>query len=497
MIQDATSFADGDSLEFDVCIIGSGPAGMTAALALQGAGLRVGLLESGGLDEEPESQALYNGTMSGIATWGLDQWRIRQLGGTSRIWAGWCRPLGPEDFEARDHVPNSGWPITFDDLAPYYARAQSRLDLADFFYDAEAIADATGRPLVLADRPSVAQEIYQYSPPTRFGTKYRAELQSSEDVTVVLHANVTGLVLDERLEALDRVEATTLDGTRFTVRAARFALACGGLGNPRVLLHANTQVSEGVANGSDNVGRYFMEHPHYYFSSGWLLNGSATWDAYERRGTNAEVGDQRVNVDTRVVLGLSAEVRAQEGLLRFGAELVPLDLSAASTGALPASRVQALARAESAEQGFVAMNLRCEQSPNPESRVTLGEQRDALGIPFIDLNWQVAEDDDAKLKRSMEIFGAEIGAAGLGRLWAPTQEGRFTWDRQPGGHHMGTTRMSADPATGVVNADLRCHEVDNLYVLGSSVFPTVGDANPTLTIVALSERWADHIRGTR
>ena len=496
MIEDARTFSDGDDLEFDVCIIGSGPSGMSAALSLQGSGLRVVVLESGGLDEEPESDALQGGAMLGINTWTPDRWRVRRLGGTSRIWAGWCRPLGREDFEARDHVAHSGWPIGLDDLVPFYARAQERLDLGDFFYDPQAIAAAAGRPLVMAEREAISHEIYQYSPPTRFGDKYRSELQRSEDVRVILHANVVDVVLEDGLGRVDRVVASTLEGLRFTVRAGRFALACGGLENPRVLLNANSQIPEGIANGSDNVGRFFMEHPHYYGSSSWLVNGAPSWDAYERRRTDVDVDGARLAVDTRVVLGLSAQVREDEGLLRFGAELVPYDTLSDQTGPLGPGTIQALSRAESEQQGFVAMNLRCEQSPNPDSRVTLGDDVDALGLPQLNLNWQVGPNDDAQLKRAMELLGAELGAAGLGRLWAPTQEGRFTWNRQPGGHHMGTTRMSADPADGVVDANLRCHDVENLYVLGASVFTTGGDANPTLTAVALAERWADHIRET-
>jgi choline dehydrogenase-like flavoprotein len=79
-------------------------------------------------------------------------------------------------------------------------------------------------------------------------------------------------------------------------------------------------------------------------------------------------------------------------------------------------------------------------------------------------------------------------------MWIPGDASRFAWNVSPGGHHMGTTRMGADPKTSVVDKDCRTHQVTNLYIAGSSVFPTAGDSNPTLTIVALAHRLADTLK---
>ena len=117
-------------------------------------------------------------------------------------------------------------------------------------------------------------------------------------------------------------------------------------------------------------------------------------------------------------------------------------------------------------------------------------------MPRAALDWRIAQEDDLQLHRGLVILARELGASGIARAWIPGDSSRFRWRPSPGGHHLGTTRMGSDPATSVVNADCRTHEVENLYVAGSSVFPTGGEANPTLTIVALAHRLADTLTRT-
>jgi len=140
------------------------------------------------------------------------------------------------------------------------------------------------------------------------------------------------------------------------------------------------------------------------------------------------------------------------------------------------------------------LTVRSEQSPFRESRITLTEDLDALGMPRVALDWRIAPEDDVRMRRAMVILARELGAAGLARTWVPGDASRFVWRQDPGGHHMGATRMGTDPAVSVVNADSRTHQVENLYITGGSVFTTGGDSNPTLTIVALAHRLADRLK---
>jgi choline dehydrogenase-like flavoprotein len=143
---------------------------------------------------------------------------------------------------------------------------------------------------------------------------------------------------------------------------------------------------------------------------------------------------------------------------------------------------------------YVVKNV-AEQAPNPDSRVVLSRERDALDCPRVALCWRTSPLDKRTAHRAREIFGEELWRAGAGRLQSSLEGEGKPWPARLRGarHHMGTTRMHSDPRRGVVDANCRVHGIANLYVAGSSVFPTSGAANPTLTIVALALRLAGHV----
>ena len=167
------------------------------------------------------------------------------------------------------------------------------------------------------------------------------------------------------------------------------------------------------------------------------------------------------------------------------------------TDALPSAAAEALVTRGAGGFQTAQLTVRAEQSPLRDSRITLTDDVDALGMPRVALDWRIAPQDDEQMRRAMVILGRELGAAGLARLWVPGDATRLVWRQDPGGHHMGATRMGRDPAVSVVDADCRAHEVRNLYITGGSVFTTGGDSNPTLTVVALAHRLADTLRRQR
>lgn len=490
MLLDANDVPTGETLTADVCIAGAGAAGITLALALRDAGLDVILLESGGLEDDANTQALYRGTMSGIDTWRLDSHRWRLFGGSTSRWAGWCRPMHPFDFERRSYIENSGWPITYDELVPFYERAHARVELADFEYEVDTIQAASGRPVLESPSGRLRTEVYQYSPPTRFGIKYRPDLEAAENVRVYLHANVRNVELGSSHSAVRRFDCVTLQGVRFDVEARAFVLALGGVENARVLLASNTQRREGVANSSGNVGCYFMEHPHYTGVSIWVLSRPTDLSFYERHDIELSKGRARV----QAMLALSPDVLESEGLVDFSASVREAAVEPGDTGSVDAEQVRSLLRGREDERVY-QLNVRAEQRPFRESRITLRrDDLDSIGMPRVDLKWQLHPDDTRSMRRAMELVGAELAAAGLGRLWTSTQGDELSWVTNPGGHHMGTARMSDDPEEGVVDKHCRCHDVENLYIAGSAVFTTGAAPNPTLTVVALAERLAQHLR---
>lgn len=484
MFLDARGVADGSELDADVCVVGAGPAGITIARELDGTDLRVVVLESGGFAVDGATQDLARGEIAGHAYPPLESSRLRVFGGTTAHWNGWCRPLDAVDFEARPSVPGSGWPIGLRDLEPYYRRAQTLCELGPFEYGGAHWARARGaRPLGLGDGP-FETTVFQFSPPTRFGEAYRAPLAASRNVRVLLNANATAIVAGEGGRQVERVRFATLSGRRLTVRARRFVLACGGIENARLLLASRT------APGTP-VGRYFAEHPHSPVALAvlpanvpelYLVALDAGAARVRAALATTSGGPLRASMTLEPVAAdpyIDHDDERERGLAAFGDDL------ASVTGSLEGSRF-----------AVYALYLRTEQAPNPSSRVTLADDRDALGMRRARLEWRLGELDRESAARTVALLGRTLGRLGIGRVYSrPAADDGF-WDSVAGGfHHMGTTRMGTDRRTSVVGGDCRVHGVANLYVAGSSTFATTGYANPTLTIVALALRLADALKG--
>jgi choline dehydrogenase-like flavoprotein len=495
MFSDLRALPTGTELSADVCIVGAGAAGITMARRLAGNGLRILVLEAGGFNVDARNQELYAAQMSGIDTWQPDDMRVRVFGGSTSHWGGYCMPLLESEFEARPWIPDSGWPITFDDLVPYYRLAQEDLNLAAFLYDGSSVASAEGLPVIEATG-KLATYLYQFNA-MHMGSIYRDELDRASDVVVQMWANATDIALDASHSRVDHLVVRTLDGGSHTVVADRFVLAMGGLENVRLLLASSSQVDAGVANSSGLVGKYFMEHPHLYGSCVWVEPGQVDLRFYEQHiATLATAETEPRPIMVMGVLGLSDDIREAEGLPHLTVSVRPAEPAELATGPMSAETVHVLNRRPSEAPRLLKMTVRAEQTPLRESAVTLTDAVDELGMPRLDVHWAVSEADLRAYARAMDLLGAELASAGLGRVWTPLDaSGRFSHRISPGGHHMGTLRMHSDPARGVVDGTCRAHDLTNLYIAGSAVFTTGGAANPTLTVVALAERLAAHLLG--
>lgn len=504
MLLDARELDIGAVIEADVCVVGAGAAGITLARSLRGSGLRVVLMESGGLDLDDETQALYEGTAEGVQDVGLTGCRARQFGGSTVWWAGWCRPLDEDIFEDRAWVPRSGWPLSRAQLLPYYQEAHRVCQIGALEYAPEALAQRLGAPLLPLGDKLASSVVYQYSPPTRFGEVYRQELSDGDDVDVFLYANLVNIELSPMGDQVSELSFKTLSGVDFKVSADRYVLALGGLETPRMLLASRGQRPEGIGNEHDWVGRCFMEHPHFYAGAFMLLQSAPDMGLYlQRQVVSTDDGREDSPRDARIIaaLGLTAAQRREAQVMALGATLSAFDFEASQdvTGELPSGLLAELMKAGGAESGFglYGLDMRCEQMPHPDSRVTLTDDADPLGIPRLKVDWLVQPEDLDSVGRTLRRIGAALGQAGLGRLYMPQDDqGLFSPRYYAGGcHHMGTARMSASPEDGVVDSDCKVHGLGNLYIASSAVFPTGGFANPTLTIVALALRLGEHLQG--
>ncbi|WP_250122644.1 GMC family oxidoreductase [Chroococcidiopsis sp. CCMEE 29] len=549
MFIDALTLPEDTLVETDICIIGGGAAGITLAREFSNQPYQVCLLESGGLDYGEATQSLYTGENVGVNYFPLKEARARYFGGSTNLWAGWSRPLDDIDFEDRPWMPYSGWPFTKAELDPYYKRAQKACKLGPYEYDLayweEALGELQRRQLPFLTE-QIATYLWQIIPPTHlhFGEAYRAELEQARNINTILSANVVEIETNDTAQAVTRLRVARLDGKQFWVAAKVFILAVGGIENPRLLLGSNQVQSNGLGNQYDLVGRFFMEHP-YLISGKMRLSSPAPLYA----GRSCQIGETFI----ATALGLSKEVQEREQMVNFCARLLPFEeewikafqrlkrlknrqptghqafptlkeqrrkyfptikegrkydsdptfIQDLATTIANFDRIAAKAYAKlfskkslsAAQPNLCNTHLIGEQAPNPDSRITLSRERDSLGLNRVQLDWRLSPIDKYTIERSQQIIAEEFARSGLGQLQSELTEDDTSWQSVRGSyHHIGTTRMSINPKQGVVNEQCQVHGVSNLYVAGSSVFPTSGLSNPTLTIIALAVRLADHIK---
>lgn len=512
MHTDARTLPDHTTIEGDLCIVGAGPAGISIAMEWNNTPYKVILLEGGGFDYDEQVQQLYAGRETGQHYYPLESTRLHYFGGTSNHWAGWCSPFEPLDFEKRAWVPHSGWPIKRSDLDPFYARAHPILDLGPYEYDVAywqkkdpALRSLLpDNPTLLPDHPMVWNKVWQFSPPTRFGKKYGAAIKQSQNIHLYTYANLTDITANDPVTAIESVTVKNLAGRQHTVKAKRYVLACCAIQNARILLASHRQAPKGLGNDHDLVGRYFMEHLE--IKSAWLYLPAP--DPLKLYVVDFGVTKMRCE------LAISREMQEKYQILSGTSSLTPFNQAKGETPAIQAwSDADPRKSAEKFYHSFppvekgpqgankYMMSTRVEQAPNPNSRITLDTERDALGMPHAMLNWVLTPLEKRSIRTIYELIGRQLGAAGAGRvqlmeyLRDPNDN---SWPDFTGGgwHHMGTTRMSDDPRTGVVDADCKVHGIANLFIAGSACYVTAAAPNPTLTLVALSLRLSDHLKRT-
>jgi choline dehydrogenase-like flavoprotein len=532
---DSTGLDKTTNVQTDLCIIGGGIAGISIAREFIGTRLNVCLVESGAYELDIETQALHELRNVGHPTRQNFLARARYFGGTSNLWAGRSMRLDPIDFEPRDWVPNSGWPIAFTDVAGYYARAERVLELPDtdeLQHRVGTFVSGAGADARLFRDSELRPKLVSWGRrPLRFKKAYLKQLEQSANIQIYLKANATEIVTSESGGSVRYLAAATLNGNELRIEARNFVLACGGLENPRLLLLSRRAQSNGLGNDHDLVGRYFMEHPRAIVGSVRLSQPLG-----ESLLLGTPLGDGKIQVG----VGISDQLQRRERLLNSYLSLEP-QLSDIALQAYESSanvvkvlmhkgasgkrvknsagrmsemrdlaylltpkevmphfvyryyaRLKALTHRFRRVLDLTIVNF-CEQLPRADSRVYLSDSRDRLNMNTLVLDWKIGAEETASLMRLQVLLAEQLSRLGAGRVESPDLNATGV-SYTDASHHIGTTRMSADPRRGVVDANTRVHGVVNLYVAGSSVFPTAGSANPTLTIVALALRLADHLK---
>ncbi len=494
---------------FDVCICGAGVAGITLALKLSPR-LNVVLLEAGGYEVSENSQNVYKGTNVGREYFNLNTTRLRYFGGTSNHWSGWCRPLDSYDFSPKPYAQYTGWPIKQNDLEPYLEEAKSILDIPIQRENIKSNAFDHMQDLINKSQDFKSIEFW-LSAPTRFGKKYKAELERRTNITCYLNANVTDISLYESFPRVRALEFCDYSGRVFKIHAQIIILAAGGIENPRILLNSNYQIKEGLGNKGDLVGRFFNEHPHYIvggviledvvkenFKKKWILKDPRYFRFFSPK-YNFMQRNKILNCGIHYEPFNPNRTRRSNFKDRLRAIVCDSDLAMGAINKIRGKEVVC----KTIWDGF--LTLSSEQMPNPSSRISLGSDLDRFGNRRIILDWRLSEIDKRTVQLTAIRFGITLASLGLGRVrlfdWVISRDEKLKLRSYDMGgvaanHHMCTTRMDNSSHNGVVDSNQRVFDIDNLYIAGSSVFSTGGHANPTLTIVQMSLRLSEHLNNT-
>jgi len=547
-------------VEFDLAIVGSGPAGLAIASEFLDSRFRVAVFESGGLAHDRAFQDINEHVNAGHPRAPSDVGRSRGLGGTSELWTGRCGLFDSIDFQHRGWVPQSGWPIDTAELEPFIARAESYLGLASGVSGSAAF-DVLRRgfddpawngdafvPVIWqfssdspADRMMIRQFTGRHSQdpnvlgllghtgaprPRQFGKALLPFLRASRSVEVFVNATAIEIEASDEGRRVTGLVLSTPEGKTIRARAPRIVVACGGIENARLLLASRSAMPCGLGNARDQVGRYLADHT---FSRIGIYRGEGPPRLRRRLGNrwlDREGGRHVFNVG----LGLSPEIQGREELLNASVHIVEYgtDLSAIAdlrasvravrSGGNPRQAIGGCARAlrhpvEIAgnlldrfvlhrpslnHPNEVVIGCSVEQVLDPDSRVTLADQKDMLGQPRACIDWRVSEPEYRTARRVQELLMADLERLGYSLPESPrwVDEGFEEWKStiHDVAHPMCGTRMSDDPSTGVVDARCQVHGVEGLSIVGSSVFSTPGHMNPTQMIVTLAFRLAHHLR---
>lgn len=527
MIIDAREIPKEQTISTDICIVGAGVAGLALASELRRQNRRVSLIECGGVEPDKATQSLFWGENIGHPYYPLSTTRVCGYGGTSHRWlinllngqlGVRLRAMDAIDFEKRDWVPYSGWPFSKAELDPYYQRAHVMCKIGPYTYNVDDWEDREQTPRMPFQNGKVETTIFQFAERRTFYDHLRQVALEADNIDHYTYANVVEIAADEHSRQCTGLKVACLNGNHFWMRARHYVLAMGALEIPRLMLISNKVQKNGIGNQHDLVGRFFMEHPHLW--SGTFIP--------KDRSVMQSTGLYRLHHkgDTPIMgkWTISEETQRREHLLNYCVSIHP-EVAAYRANIAPKWRVTSwpivepvapvsttaepgvlkhllrgprqiareLIRKRRAAVPFFKLNHMTEQSPDPESRIRLSQEKDALGRNRIQLDWRLAAIDMHSIIRSQEIIDEQLRHAGLGKLDITLRDETQTRGVQGGWHHMGTTRMHPDPKQGVVDADGRVHGMANLFIAGPSVFPTCGYANPVLTIVALAIRMADKL----
>ena len=497
-----------------VCIIGAGIAGLTLAHRLAVQGIDVALLEAGGLALTDASQSLLTQAhLSGERHAGTHEGRFRAFGGASLRWGGQLYPMPAED---------AAWPIPASTLEPYYAAAETLLAVDHLPYEAQAFFTAahTAAPAMLAQLPGLKARLSKWTPFSHrnMASTLGRELLAKPSTTVYLNAQATELLLAPGRTHIEAVLVRTLSGQTFRFEATHFVVAAGTVETSRLLLASCSVAAEGVGNQHDQVGRNFHDHltlPAATITGPareailrelrpWVFQG--TQHSIKLEADRALCGELNLNP----ILAHIAFEEPEDSALAVVRDLLTsrqrgdvLATVRRQARRLPSALVELESLAFQAKFRHrraipkttrVVLRLNAAQDTPSQSRITLADDLDPLGLPNPRVDWRITTNEHDTFRafagylreRLTPAEGIEW-QAGLFDIEQPLQN--ITDAR----HAMGGACMGSDPGASVTDSNLQVHGLTNLHVASAATFPTGGPQLITLPLMALSLRLGDRL----
>ena len=471
------------TLNSDVCIIGGGPAGITLAKELEK--FNVILIEGGELEFSEKSQNLYKGSIAGNPKYrpDLDICRLRYWGGTSNHWGGWCAPLSKFDFERKDYNPGGEWPISYEkDYLPYLDEACNYCDIEKFNNQFEKEIDNSSKLL---------KSYWHFSKPTLFGEKFFTDFKKNQNLKIIYGANfykfteTNGEVKTSSFISYDKNKIIKLS-------SKIFILCCGGMENARILLSQKLLYENNSLKAHNMIGKSFQEHiavgriaeiipfnqidksMFNFVKKSYLIKNYKNYDDLFKLTSNYR---QKNKLKKQIRFSLKPSHLLKQNTL--------------NTSFLFEEHIKN-------DVKTIDLTPLTEQSVNKLSRISLDKDTDELGMRKIKFNWNLTTLDKSSIFKNLKLFGEEMARLGYGRLKMNKIYSEFIdgWGSNTGGgaHHMCTTKMSDNIKKGVVDSNCKLFKTSNFFIAGSSVFPSGGSVNPTLSIVALSIRLSKHLK---
>jgi hypothetical protein len=453
--------------EYDIVIVGSGPAGISTAYRLKDTGLKILVAEGGDKQFSIESSNIYKGQVNGDPYYDLTASRLRYFGGTSNHWTGYCRTLDKHDFEYKQDYPLANWPITKSELSPYLEDACKIVEISTNFSD-----------YYVNKEYGIKSFNFNFSPRVRFGKKFE-NIFLGDNIDLIKNCNL--IDLKKQNNKIVQASFSSYNNKSLYVKANNFVLATGGIENSRLLLAINLKNNYKIFNDDLPVGKYWMDHPH--FTIGEALSKDEWKDKYLCLDSKTQ----------RTLKILNCGIR-MEGVFEDNIKGKIKEIACYS----PSLGKKLFEMADKKLLCNITIRAAWEQEPLESNRIELSKSsKDVFGMPRTVLYYKKSDNDLKTVRRTIEQIAKYGINESIGRIKLKDfirGQSDYPLDDQLGGpHHMGGTRMSISSKYGVVDQNAKLHDLDNFYVMGSSIFPTGGHANPTLTIVQLSLRLGDYL----